>query len=297
MRWKNARQSQNVEDNRGKRGTGKVALGGGLGTIIMALVAIFIFKQPPQQVMQDVMSKRAASSGGQSGPYVPSSPQEEENAKLVGAVLGLTEDVWDQAYPRLAQQYQKYNAAERYVHPKLNLFSGVTASACGRADASVGPFYCPGDNEVYIDLAFFDELKRKYKAPGDFAQAYVIAHEVGHHIQNLLGISAKVQSQRNRPDYNQLSVRLELHADYLAGVWANRAERQFQILERGDIEEGIRAASAVGDDTIQKRAQGHVVPDSFTHGSAEQRIRWFTLGLKSGDPIAHSPFDGAYENL
>jgi predicted metalloprotease len=206
--------------------------------------------------------------------------------------------VWDEIYPYAAKNFPGRPTA--YVKPTLVSFAGQVRSGCGLADAGMGPFYCPADQKVYLDLAFYDELKKKFKAPGDFAQAYVVAHEVGHHVQKLLGFSDYVHGKQrtvSKEEYNRLSVKLELQADYFAGVWANRAEKNFQVLERGDIEEGLRAAGAVGDDTIQKRAQGYVVPESFTHGTAEQRIKWFTMGLKSGDPLAHNPFDLAYENL
>ncbi len=288
MRWKNARQSQNVDDRRGKR-SGKV-MGGGIGAIIMALIAIFILKQDPAAVLEQTMS---ASSGGaqQATDYVPTA-EEEELAAFTRTVLAFTEDVWKNIYPQMARKYR--GSRPQYEEPVLVLFSGVTPTACGTGQAAMGPFYCPGDNQVYIDLSFFDELDKKFEAPGDFAQAYVIAHEVGHHIQNLLGISRQVQSQRQRLSkeaYNRLSVKLELQADYLAGVWAHHTQRQFKVLQRGDIAEGIQAAMAVGDDTIQRRATGRIVPENFTHGTSEQRIRWFTMGLKSGDPVAHSPFE------
>jgi predicted metalloprotease len=196
-------------------------------------------------------------------------------ASFVGVVLADTEDVWNRLFQQQGSQYQE---------PKLVLFSGQVRSACGFASAASGPFYCPADRNVYIDLVFYKELKQRFGAPGDFAQAYVIAHEVGHHVQNLLGISEKVQAMRGRvseAQYNQYSVRLELQADYFAGVWAHHAQRM-NILEQGDLEEAMRAANAIGDDTLQKQAQGHVVPDSFTHGTSEQRMRWFMKGFKSG---------------
>ncbi len=288
MRWKNARRSKNIDDRRGKGGG--LAIGGGIGGIIMALIAIFLFKQDPAQVMQGGMSGQTV------GDYKPT-PEEEELAEFSKTVLAFTEDIWDQVYPVMARHREYDTPIKQYEHPTMVFYSGKTPTRCGTGDAAMGPFYCPGDNQVYIDLTFFKELKEKFQAPGDFAQAYVIAHEVGHHIQNLLGLSRKVQSQRGAGNYKQLQVRLELQADYLAGVWANRAQREFNILERGDIEEGLQAAFAVGDDTIQTRARGYAVPDSFTHGSAEQRIRWFRLGLETGDPLAHNPFRGAYEDL
>jgi len=289
MRWKNARQSQNVDDRRGKHG-GKSVMGGGIMVLLMALFAIFIQKKPVQQVVQETM-QRQQQSGEQQLAYEPT-PEEQELAAFTRVVLAYTEDVWKNIYPQMALKYR--GSRPQYEEPVLVLFSGVTPTACGTGQAGMGPFYCPGDNQVYIDVSFFNELEEKFDAPGDFAQAYVIAQEVGHHIQNLLGISNQVQSQRQRLSkeaYNRLSVKQELQADYLAGVWAHHTQRQFDVLQRGDIEEGIRAAMAVGDDTIQRKATGRVVPENFTHGSSEQRIRWFTMGLRSGDPVAHSPFE------
>ena len=268
---------------------------GGIGAIVMAFIAIFILKQDPQQVIQQQKQKQK-SSGAQTDRKF--TPEEEALQVHVEKVLTLTEDVWDEIYPYAAEKFRGKPAA--YVKPKLISFSGQVRSACGLADSGMGPFYCPADQQVYIDLQFYDELKKKFKAPGDFAQAYVVAHEVGHHVQKLLGFSDFVHKKRQtvgKEEYNRLSVKLELQADFFAGVWANRAQKRFAVLEKGDIEEGLRAAGAVGDDTIQKRAQGYVVPESFTHGTAEQRIRWFRLGLESGDPRSHNPFDVAYEDL
>jgi predicted metalloprotease len=297
MQLGSRRTSDNVVDRRGSGGK-KLAMGGGLGGIIMALIAIFVLKQDPAQVVGNLVSNK---SQAQAGEYKPT-PQEEALAEFTSKVLATTEDVWNEIYEYAARssQFSKFRPQPRYVEPKLVMFSGQVASACGNASAAMGPFYCPGDYQVYIDLAFYQELEQKFKASGDFAQAYVVAHEVGHHVQNLLGISRQVQSQRGRISeeaYNQLSVRQELQADYFSGVWAHRAEKQFNILESGDIQEGLNAAGQIGDDRIQKRSQGYVVPESFTHGSAEQRIRWFTLGLKSGDPTAHNPFDLPFEQL
>jgi predicted metalloprotease len=215
----------------------------------------------------------------QQGPQGPGvvDPQDEERAAFVKVVLADTEDVWNKLFQQNGRKYEE---------PTLVLFRGRVESACGLADAAVGPFYCPADRKVYVDLQFFEELKQKLGAPGDFAQAYVIAHEVGHHVQNLLGTSDWVHEQRERlskTQYNQLSVRLELQADFYAGVWAHHAQRLQNILETGDIEEAMRAAEAIGDDRLQRQAQGYVVPDSFTHGTSEQRARWFRLGLQTGD--------------
>jgi predicted metalloprotease len=287
VRWKEGRRSSNVEDRRRVGGRG-VATGGGLGMIVFALIAIFLFKQDPQRVLQQIEAQQPTTSID-----TPLTPEQQELGDFVTVVLGYTEDVWDRLFPEVSAVY---SGPATYERPNLVLFTGQVQSACGGASAAMGPFYCPGDRKVYIDLSFYDELKRRFQAPGDFAQAYVIAHEVGHHVQNLLGISDRVHAMRQRVsenEYNQLSVRLELQADYLAGVWAHHAESTFQILEHGDVEEGLDAASAIGDDNIQKQSQGYVVPESFTHGSAEQRVRWFRLGLQSGDPLAHNPFDAA----
>jgi predicted metalloprotease len=262
----------------------------------MALIAIFVFKKDPVQTLSNLATQTAQQQSV--GPGREFTPEEQALQEHVEKVLTLTEDVWDEIYPYAAEKFR--GQPGQYVKPKLVSFSGRIKTACGLADAGMGPFYCPGDQQVYIDLAFYDELKKKFKAPGDFAQAYVIAHEVGHHVQKLLGFSDFVNQKRRElgpEEFNKYSVKLELQADYFAGVWANRAQQKWQVLERGDLEEGIRAAGAVGDDTIQKRAQGYAVPESFTHGTAEQRIKWFTLGLESGDPRAYNPFDVAYEDL
>lgn len=269
----------------------------GIMVILGALFAIFIEKKPVQQVIQETMQRSQQS--GQQGDYTPP-PEEEELSAFTRTVLAFTEDVWDRVYPELARQYTDQGAPARYEKPTLVLFSGMTQTACGQEQAGMGPFYCPGDNQVYIDLGFFDELEKKFDARGDFAQAYVIAPEVGHHVQNLLGISRQVQSQRNRiseAQYNRLSVRQELQADYLAGVWADHTQKEFKVLQRGDIDEGIRPAMTVGDDTIQRKATGRVVTEAFSHGSADQRIQWFTMGLKSGDPTANDPFQASFESL
>ena len=273
MRWKDGRESENVEDRRGVP-TG-VAVGGGIITLIIVLVATFLGADP-RQVMQLIQNNQQAAPQ-QAGPPVPGDPAEEERKKFVGVVLGYTEDVWDDVF-------QKIN--KEYVKPKLELFRGATRSACGNASSAVGPFYCPADQKVYLDLGFFQELEEKFNAPGDFAQAYVVAHEVGHHVQNLLGISDKIHAAQSRTDKagaNELSVRLELQADFLAGVWAHHAQKTKQILEVGDVETALRAATAIGDDRLEMEAQGYVVPDSFTHGTSKQRVRWFTKGLKTGD--------------
>jgi uncharacterized protein len=270
MLWRNQRQSTNVEDRRGFGGGG-LAVGGGIGTVVLLLVA-FLLGADPRALLEQAPAQPAP--GAQAGR--PVNPAEEELKQFVSAVLGNTEDVWQDIFRQ---------NGERYREPKLVLFTGQVQSACGAAGAAVGPFYCPGDEKVYIDLSFYRELKSRFRAPGDFAQAYVIAHEVGHHIQNLLGTMDKVhalQARSGQAQANNLSVRLELQADFYAGVWAHHAQRK-GLLEVGDVEEALRAASAIGDDRIQRESQGYVVPDSFTHGTSEQRMRWFRRGLETGD--------------
>jgi len=256
-------------------------MGGGCGLIIIIII-FALLGGDPVALLDQVGTTTAPTQ--QSGPGTLS-PEEDQLAQFVSVVLADTEDVWNELFRQQGKQYRE---------PTLVLFSGSVQSACGYASAASGPFYCPPDQKVYVDLAFYEELKRRFGAPGDFAQAYVVAHEVGHHVQNLLGISREVQSMRNRiskEDYNMLSVRLELQADYLAGVWAHHAQRTKSILEEGDIEEALRAANAIGDDTIQKRSRGYVVPDSFTHGTSEQRMRWFLKGFKSGDMTQGDTFN------
>lgn len=274
MDFRRGRESSNVEDRRGRRsgigGGGKI----GIGTVLLALVAMYFGLDP--RVVLDTASV-VQPPAIESGPGAPRSEAENELARFSSMVLADTEDTWNEIFRAAGQQYKE---------PGLVLYTGATRSACGIGQAQMGPFYCPADGKVYLDLAFFGELRDRFRAPGDFAQAYVIAHEVGHHVQNLLGISDRVQQARQRAseaESNQLSVRLELQADCLAGVWANHANQSRQILEQGDVEEGLRAASAIGDDRIQKQVQGYAVPDSFTHGSAAQRVRWFRTGLESGD--------------
>jgi predicted metalloprotease len=248
------------------------AAGGGILLLIVVVVSLLTGRDPTP-LLQQVQQR-----GGGTEQAQPVDPAQEPLRQFVAVVLADTEDVWESILPR--------ELSRPYEQPKLVLFNGQVESACGFASAAVGPFYCPGDHKLYLDLAFFDEMKRKFGAPGDFAMAYVVAHEVGHHVQSLLGLSDKVQSARQRvsqEEYNALSVRLELQADYLAGVWAHHAQQTKNILESGDVEEALNAANAIGDDTLQKRSQGYVVPDSFTHGSSEQRVRWFKRGLESGD--------------
>ena len=270
MRWRGERQSSNVEDRRGMS-AGKVAVGGGLGTVVILIIAL-IFGADPRQLLEQLPSE--PSSQVQSSR--PLNPEEEELKEFVSVVLAKSEDVWNNLFQQNGRQYRE---------PTLVLFTDRVDSACGRAGAAVGPFYCPGDEKVYIDLSFYEELRRRFNAPGDFAQAYVVAHEVGHHVQHLLGISDRVDAMRGRVsevEANQLSVRLELQADFFAGVFARYVKDQ-GVLEPGDIEEALTAASAIGDDKIQRQQTGYVVPDSFTHGSSEQRLRWFKRGYDSGD--------------
>lgn len=273
MRWKGREQSSNVEDRRGVP-VGMAVGGGGIGVLVIALIAMFLGADP-------ATVRRIAEQGQQAQPPARNAGAgvNDEAKEFVAVILKSTEDVWTEIFQRNGARYQQ---------PKLIMFSGQVRSGCGIASAAVGPFYCPADKQVYIDPAFFDDLKRRHNAPGDFAQAYVIAHEVAHHVQGLLGFSDVVQKARsqfgdNSPQANQFSVRLELQADYLAGVWAHHAHKQYDLLERGDIEEGINAANQIGDDTLMRQAGATVRPDRFTHGSSAQRVRWFSEGLRTGD--------------
>lgn len=268
MRWGGLRESDNVEDARSFGGRGIAVGGGGIGILILAL-AVYLCGGDPRALLNNLQG--GDQSSVQQQQPGPQNQGEDQNMHFARAVLGSTEDAWGQILPQQAHI--------RYTAPTLVVFSGQINSACGYTTAAVGPFYCPGDRKLYLDFAFFDELRREFKAPGDFAQAYVIAHEVGHHVQNLLGTMDKVDRAGSS---NRLSVALELQADCYAGVWANYAQKQ-GVVEAGDAEEALRAASAVGDDTIQKRTQGYVVPDSFTHGTSQQRMQWFTRGMQSGD--------------
>ena len=271
MRLDDQQESSNVEDRRGSgfSGGGKSI---GIGTIALALVAMYFGVDP--SVVLNMGQGVNQNAPVESKPI----PADDPDAKFVAKVLGSTEETWTKIFQ---------NSNQQYPAPKLVLFSGQTSTACGAGQAAMGPFYCPGDQKVYIDLSFYQEMKDRFKAPGDFAQAYVIAHEVGHHIQNLMGISDKVQqarqSARNDAQANEYSVRLELQADCYAGVWAHHADGENRILEAGDVEEAMRAAAAIGDDALQKQAQGFAVPDSFTHGTSQQRMRWFNQGLSAGD--------------
>jgi predicted metalloprotease len=271
MRWRGERQSENIEDRRGMS-RGGIAIGGGLGSIVVLIIALLLGADPRQLLEQGPAVD--PSTGTQTARST--NPEEEELKQFTRVVLASTEDVWTDIFRQ---------AGANYREPTLVLFTDQVSSACGRAGAAVGPFYCPGDEKLYLDFGFFRDLQTRFRAPGDFAQAYVIAHEVGHHVQRLLGTMDRVnaaQRQRSEGEANALSVRLELQADFLAGVWAHYAQRK-GLLEQGDIEEALSAASAVGDDRLQQESQGYVVPDSFTHGSSEQRIRWFRRGLETGD--------------
>lgn len=271
MRLDNSRESRNVEDRRGRRvhlgGRGKI----GLGTIILALVAAY-FGIDPGLVLQD--SAETGAQHYEAGTTPPATPESQFASK----VLADTEDTWEALFQRAGRG--------AYPAPTLVLFTDLTPTACGTGQSAMGPFYCPADQRIYLDLGFFNQLSRELDSPGDFAQAYVIAHEVGHHIRHVLGVMTQVDQVRRSVDpatANQLSVRVELQADCLAGVWAHHSHSQRNTLEEGDIEEGMNAASAIGDDRLQRKSQGYVVPDSFTHGSSAQRVRWFTRGLRSGD--------------
>ena len=274
MRTEGRRESTNVEDRR-RMGPASIGVGGGLLGLIVVVVVMLLGGDPRQaaKVMNDMQG------GGQQAGAVdaPPNPAQEEQAKFVRVVLADTEDVWTEQFAEDGDQY---------TEPTLVLFTDRVQSACGMAGAATGPFYCPLDQKLYLDLEFFAEMDRRFGAPGDFARAYVVAHEVGHHVQNLRGTMQKVQSMQGRiskEEYNDLSVRLELQADYLAGVWANHAQRNWNVLEEGDVKEAINAATAIGDDRLQMESQGYVVPESFTHGTSEQRAAWFYKGLQSGD--------------
>jgi predicted metalloprotease len=270
MRLGDQRRSSNVEDQRGG-GFGLPVIGGGIGTIIIVIVAA-LFGVNPGKLLQ-----QGGTAPTQQAPAQPASTTDPQ-VDFVSAVLGDTEDVWN--------AYFKEHGGQQYQEPHLVLFSGSVQSACGFAQAATGPFYCPSDGKVYIDLEFYRELKQRFQAPGDFAQAYVIAHEVGHHVQNLLGTSDKVHALQERgseKQANELSVRLELQADCYAGVWAHHAQKMKNVLEPGDVEEALNAASAIGDDRLQMQSRGYVTPDSFTHGTSEQRVSWFKRGFEGGE--------------
>lgn len=271
MQWEGRQESSNVEDRRGTRMKAGLAVGGGGGLVILVLALLLgvdprelgnVVPQPQGQVEEQ--------------PGAPD-PAEDKAAHFTKVIFGDTEVIWDEQFKKLNRRYEK---------PVLVLFSGQVQSACGTADTAVGPFYCPGDSRVYIDLSFYRDMERKLNAPGEFARAYVIAHEVGHHVQRLLGYSRRVDEVRrtgSKVDVNRATVRLELQADFLAGVWAHHAEKKFKFLEKGDVESALNAAFEIGDDRLQKKGRGYVVPDSFTHGTSKQRMRWFKLGFDTGD--------------
>ena len=284
MRWEGDRQSENVEDRRGMSVGGKGLALGGIGTIVIALIALYFGVDP--SVVLDQLATAPPGVQQQGGPS-GRSPEENKLAEFSSVVLADTEDVWGQVF--------RQNGAT-YANPKLVLYTGAAASACGYAQSAMGPFYCPNDQKLYLDLSFFNDLHTRYGATGDFAQAYVIAHEVGHHVQNLLGILQKTRAAQegaSKERANAIQVGVELQADCLAGVWANKADQMKHFLESGDIEEALAAASAVGDDRLQRRARGYVVPESFTHGSSEQRMRWFSVGAQSGDMSRCNTFSAA----
>jgi predicted metalloprotease len=276
MRWEGGRESDNIEDRRGAGSGGGMRrgiAGGGIGVVLIAIVAMFLGIDP--SMILGLFGGGGAPQVSQQAP-AQRPPADDRDAKFVSVVLADTEDTWGALFKQGGSQYRT---------PKLVLFRGAVQSACGAAQSAMGPFYCPGDHKVYIDLSFFDELEQRFRAPGEFAKAYVIAHEIGHHVQNLLGIAEKVDAQRRRVsevENNRLSVKMELQADCLAGIWAHHANRTRQILERGDVEAAMAAATAIGDDRLQKQSRGHVSPETFTHGSSAQRVRWFKTGYEGG---------------
>ena len=288
MRWRVSRRSENVEDRRGEGSSMSMGLGGvrlGGAGLVAALLLALVLGVDPTILLQGIPTGSLPGSTPEAGAErAPRSAEEEELAEFVSFVLGDIEDTWQELFRQAGREYEE---------PKLVLFSGAVNSACGFAQVAMGPFYGPAAQTVYIDLAFYDEMRNRFRAPGDFAQAYVIAHEVGHHVQNLLGISDQVRRLQGRVDEveaNQISVRQELQADCLAGVWAHHAHRARQVLEAGDVEEALGAASAIGDDRMQRQSRGYVTPDSFTHGSSAQRVRWFKRGLQEGQLSACETF-------
>ncbi len=282
MDWEGGRRSENVED---RRGIGVVGIaGGGIGVVVIAVIAMFLGVDP-RVVLQEMGQGQAPTVQEHA---VPVDPAQDKLKDFVSVVLADTEDTWGEIFSRGGAQYEK---------PKLVLFTGAVRSACGLAQSAVGPFYCPGDRKVYIDLDFYNLLEKRFGAPGEFAKAYVVAHEIGHHVQNLLGISAKVQTamQRATPERaNQLSVRMELQADCYAGIWANHANRSRHILQSGDVESGLNAAAAIGDDKLQMQSRGYVSPESFTHGTSAQRVQWFKRGLEAGELSACDTFKAGH---
>ena len=285
MRWQDGRRSTNVEDQRGA-GMPASVKGGGIGILLLALVGMY-FGIDPSIILNMGDSVQVAQPGRQAGGPVQQTEEDKKLADFVSVVLADTEDTWNQIFRA---------GGKNYAEPSLVLFSGAVQSACGFAEAAMGPFYCPGDGKVYIDLSFYRDLKKNMNAPGDFAQAYVIAHEVGHHVQNLIGLAGKMESMRrqvSKTEYNRLSVMMELQADCFAGIWANHADRARKVVEPGDIDEALNAASQIGDDRLQKQHRGYVTPDSFTHGSSAQRVRWFQRGYQSGKMANCDTFNAA----
>ena len=273
MQWRGRRESGNVEDMRGSGGRGGMIIGGGIGTVVIIIVGLLLGKNPLE--LLQAVNQNGGPATEQTSPANPAA--DDEASKFVKVVLADNEDVWHKLFQEQGMEYEE---------PKLVLFRDGVESGCGGASSAMGPFYCPADHKMYIDLSFYDELRSRFNAPGDFAMAYVVAHENGHHVQNLLGISDKVHAMRDRlseAEYNKLSVKLELQADFLAGVWAHHAQQMKNILEEGDIEEALAAANAIGDDKLQKQSQGYVVPDAFTHGTSAQRMYWFKKGFETGD--------------
>jgi hypothetical protein len=296
MRWEGDRQSDNVEDRRGEGGGGGGGFGGfggrsiGIGTLVIALVGGWIFGINPMTILGLLSGGAPQQVQQQSQPGSSKAPADDRESQFVATTLAYTEDAWAQVFREQGAQYQP---------ARLVLFENSTSTACGRGESATGPFYCPGDSTVYIDLGFFRTMQQRFNVEGEFAQAYVIAHEVGHHVQNLLGISNKVHAAQQRASETQgnaLSVRLELQADCFAGVWAKRTNKEKQILESGDVETALNAASAIGDDALQRQSRGVVVPDSFTHGSSAQRVRWFQRGLESGEVSACNTFDNRLDD-
>jgi predicted metalloprotease len=285
MRWQRQRESENIED---RRSLGPVGLGGGIGIggIVLVLAVSFLTGTNPLQILNMIGGIQDVSVPSQADAPTPTGAPSDQLGKFASVILADTEDTWRTLFPKMGRNYQE---------PRLVLFTGSVQSGCGLGSAAVGPFYCPEDGRVYLDLSFFDELSHRLGAPGDFAQAYVIAHEIGHHVQNQLGIAERVNRLRHQTstaEANALSVRMELQADCLAGVWGHHAKRDRNLIEPGDFEEGLRAASAIGDDRLQHKSQGYVQPESWTHGSSEQRVMWLRRGLETGDPSACDTFGG-----
>ena len=286
MRWQRQRESENIED---RRSLGPVGLGGGIGIggIVLLLAVSYLTGTNPLQILNMIGGIQDTSVPSGADAPTSTGPPSDQLGKFASVILADTEDTWRALFARMGRSYQE---------PRLVLFAGSVQSGCGLGSAAVGPFYCPEDGRVYLDLSFFDELSHRLGAPGDFAQAYVIAHEIGHHVQNQLGIAERVNRLRHQTstaEANALSVRMELQADCLAGVWGHHAKRDRNLIEGGDFEEGMRAAAAIGDDRLQHRSQGYVQPESWTHGSSEQRVTWLRRGLETGDPSACDTFGGA----